>query len=81
MVMRQIQYNFGKQTSTPAKIAILVFGIVLLLPILALAIVAGLVASVVFALLFTFARVRFAVRKMFSRSRDNEGRKNVRIKK
>jgi|TARA_B100000959_G_C14955713_1_gene613618 hypothetical protein len=81
MVMRQFQFKPTTTRSTPAKLAILVFGIVFFLPILALAIVAGLVAVVAFGLLYCVAFVKQKVRKSSNKTTNNEGRKNVRIRR
>lgn len=66
--------------SAPTKFASIAFGIVLFLPILILVIVAGAVAAVVFALLLIVGLVRRKVRALFV-GNDDEGRKNVRIKR
>ena len=81
MVMRQFQFKPPTPRSAPAKLAILVFGIVFFLPILALAIVAGLVAVVVFGLLFCVAFVKQKARKTSNKTTNNEGRKNVRVRR
>ena len=65
--------------STPSKMATLVFGLVVLLPIFALLIVAGIVASVVFGVLLLIGVVNTKTRAVFNK--DSSGRKNVRIKR
>ena len=80
MVMQQFQFDSKRQMSAPAKFALIVFGIVLFLPIFALAIIAGVFAALVFGLLFTLGTVRRKIRSFFS-GKDSEGRKNVRIKR
>ena len=52
---------------------------VLFLPILALLIVAGIVASLVFGVLMLVGIARAKTRSLFGK--DDEGRKNVRIKR
>ena len=66
--------------SAPVKFASIAFGIVLFLPILILVIIAGAVAAVVFALLLIVGLVRRTVRTLFV-GKDDDGRKNVRIKR
>jgi len=84
MVIRQFQFEQVRAkyspTSTPAKIAAVVFGIVLFLPILAILVVAGVVAAVVFGILLVCGIVTRKFRSLTS-SKDPEGRKNVRIKR
>ena len=66
--------------SVPTKFTLIVFGIVLFLPIFALAIIAGVFAAIVFVLLTILSAVRKKFRSFFS-GKDSEGRKNVRIKR
>jgi hypothetical protein len=79
MVMQQIQFGSGGRMSTPSKIAAIIFGVLVLLPIFALLLFAGVVASVVFGVLLLIALVNTKIRSLFKR--DLEGRKNVRIKR
>lgn len=65
--------------SMPVKIAALTFGLVLFLPILALLLVAGAVAGVVFGILMLVRVVTTKTRLLFGK--DSQGRKNVRIKR
>ena len=78
-MMRQIQFSSGRTMSMPVKIAAFAFGLVLFLPILALLLVAGIVAGVVFGILMLFGVASAKTRSLFGK--DNEGRKNVRIKR
>ena len=80
MEMQQFRFDMKRPMSAPAKFALFAFGIVLFLPIFALAIVAGLLASLVFGMLFTVGIVRRKIRSLFS-GKDSDGRKNVRIKR
>jgi hypothetical protein len=81
IVMQQFQLKSVTPISTPGKIAALVFAIVFFLPILALAILAGIVAITVFSLLFCVGYVKFKIKSITNRSNSNDGRKNVRIRK
>lgn len=65
--------------STPAKMAAFVFGLVLLIPILALLIIAGIVSSVVFGVLLLVGLVNTGLRSIISKNSD--GRKNVRVRR
>lgn len=65
--------------SMPLKIAATLFGVLVLLPIFALLLFAGIVASVVFGVLLLIGVVNTKFRSLFNR--DSEGRKNVRIKR
>ena len=67
--------------STPAKFAAVAFGIVLFLPILALAILASIVAVVVFGLLFLVSLVTKKYLALTKGKRNNEGRKNVKVRR
>ncbi len=78
-MMRHIQIGSGGKVSTPTKIAALVFGLVILLPIFSLLLVAGIVASVVFGILLLVGVVNTKIRSLFRG--DPGGRKNVRIKR
>ncbi|MBC8201622.1 MAG: hypothetical protein H8E86_06195 [Planctomycetes bacterium] len=78
-MMRQIQFSSGKTLSMPVRIAALAFGLVLFLPILALLLVAGSVAGVVFAVLLLVRVVTTKIRLLFGK--DEQGRKNVRVKR
>ena len=84
MEMRQFQFGRGRamysSRSIPAKIAVIAFGIVLFLPILAMLIVAGVVAVLVFGVLLVVGTVARKFRSLIS-GKDREGRKNVRIKR
>ena len=77
MVLRQIKYTRSSKSS-PAGIALAVFGFVLLLPILLLLLLAGVVAFVAFAVFSCIAWVGGAIRGLSVR--DTEGRRNVRIR-
>ena len=79
MVMQQIQFGSGGRMSMPLKIAATIFGVLVLLPIFALLLFAGIVASVVFGVLLLIGVVNTKIRLLFNR--DSEGRKNVRIKR
>jgi uncharacterized membrane protein YphA (DoxX/SURF4 family) len=79
MVMQQIQFGSGGRMSMPLKIAATIFGVLVLLPIFALLLFAGIVASVVFGVLLLIGVVNTKFRSLFNR--DSEGRKNVRIKR
>ena len=79
MMMRYIQIDSGRTMSIPLKIAALVFGLVILLPIFALLVVAGIIASVVFGILLLVGVVNTKIRSLFHR--ESEGRKNVRVKR
>ena len=67
--------------STPAKFAAVAFGIVLFLPILALTILAGTVAIVVFGLLFLVSLITKKYHALTKGKHDNEGRKNVKVRR
>jgi hypothetical protein len=64
--------------SAPVKIAALIFGIVLLIPVMAILIIAGVLSTVVFGTLLLVGLANTKIRSMTGR--DNQGRKNVRIK-
>jgi hypothetical protein len=64
--------------SAPAKIAALIFGIVLLIPVMAILIIAGVLSTVVFGTLLLVGLANTKIRSMAGR--DSQGRKNVRIK-
>ena len=76
MVLHQIKFNRSVRSS-PMRMAIAVFGFVLLLPILLLLLLAGCVAFVAFAILSCIAWVGGVIRRLSGR--DTAGRKNVRI--
>ena len=79
MMFRQIQWNTVKRMSLPARVAATVFGIIVILPILLLVLVAGTFAGIVFGVLFL---INIIIRKGRSLTgRDNEGRKNVRVRR
>ena len=78
--MRQFQFGSARAVSPPAKFAVIVFGIVLFLPILALLIFAGIIAGCVFILLLLFGKVRGLFIPTPPKN-DVEGRKNVRVKR
>ena len=68
--------------STPSKISAIVFGLILFLPILALLLVAGVVAFVVFGFLLIVGVVRRKIRSLTTGSERGPKRsKNVRIKR
>ena len=75
----QIQFSSPHTMSTPVKMAAFVFGLVLLVPILALLVVAGIVSSVVFGVLLLVGVVNTKARSLTGK--DNEGRKNVRVRR
>ena len=77
-MMQQIQWNTGRSMSFPAKVAFMVFGIVVLLPIAILLAVAGLLASIVFGILMVFVVILRKIRSWGSR---DDGRKNVRVRR
>jgi len=79
MKPNQIQFGSANVMSTPAKVATLVFGFVLLIPILALLVVAGVVSCVIFGLLLLVGAINTRVRSLTGR--DNQGRKNVRVRR
>lgn len=66
--------------STPTKIAVIVFGLVLFLPIFALLVVAGVVASAVFGVLLIITIITRKIQTL-TRGKDSNGRKNVRVKR
>jgi hypothetical protein len=68
--------------STPSKISAIVFGLILFLPILALLLVAGVVAFVVFGFLLIVGVVRRKIRSLTTGGDPGPKRsKNVRIKR
>ena len=75
----QIQIGSVGTMSAPAKITALVFGFVLLIPILALLIIAGVVSTFVFGTLLLIGLINTKVRSLAGR--DRRGRKNVRVKR
>tara|TARA_Y100001970_G_C14022812_1_gene744425 strand:+ start:365 stop:604 length:240 start_codon:yes stop_codon:yes gene_type:complete len=79
MVLRQFQWNTPKPRSTPAKAALFVFGLILFLPILALLLIAGFFASVVFGILMLFGIVTAKISSITHK--DDAGRKNVRVRR
>lgn len=79
MMRNQIQFGSVGTMSTPAKLASLVFGLVFLIPILALLIVAGVVSTFVFGILLVLGSINTKVRSLTGR--DHRGRKNVRVKR
>ena len=79
MMRNQIQFGSVGTMSAPAKIAALVFGFVLLIPILALLIVAGVVSTLVFCTLLLTGLINTKARSLICR--DQQGRKNVRVKR
>ena len=80
MEMQQFQLSPKRPLSAPAKLALLVFGIVLFLPIFALILIAGVIATFVFGVLFVFSVCSRKIRLITSR-KDSDGRKNVRVKR
>ena len=78
-MLRQFQWNTPKPRSTPAKVAIFVFGLILFLPILALLLIAGFFASIVFGILMLFGIVTARMQSLTQK--DEEGRKNVRVRR
>ena len=82
MEMQQFQLGSGRAMSTPSKISAIVFGLILFLPILALLLVAGVVAFVVFGSLLIVGVVRRKIRSLTMGSERGPKRsKNVRIKR
>ncbi len=83
-MFRQFQIGTPTPMSLPAKIASIVFGLVLFLPIFALLVVAGVVAAFVFGVLLLVSVVRAKTRSLFgggsSAGPSAKGRKNVRVK-
>ncbi len=79
MMLRQFQFNTPKPRSTAATVALFVFGLILFLPILALLLIAGFFASIVFGVLMLFGIVSTKIRSLMKR--DDEGRKNVRVRR
>jgi hypothetical protein len=68
--------------STPSKISAIVFGLILFLPILALLLVAGVVAFVVFGFLLIVGVARRKIRSLTTSGDSGPKRsKNVRIKR
>ncbi len=78
--MRQFQFESMRTVSMPTKIAMIVFGLILFLPIFALLVLAGTVAAVVFGVLIVFGVVIRKIRSLAS-GKDTQGRKNVRVKR
>ncbi len=78
--MRQFQFGSARPMSTPTKIAVIVFGLVLFLPIFALLVVAGVVASAVFGVLLIITIITRKIQTL-TRGKDSNGRKNVRVKR
>ncbi len=78
--MRQFQFGSAQSMSTPTKIAVIVFGLILFLPIFALLVVAGVVASVVFGVLLIITTITRKIQSL-TRGKDSGGRKNVRVKR
>ncbi len=78
--MRQFQFESMRAVSMPTKIAMIVFGLILFLPIFALLVLAGTVAAVVFGVLLIFGTVSRKIRS-FTLGKDKQGRKNVRVKR
>lgn len=70
--------------SLPAKIASIVFGLVLFLPIFALLVVAAIVSAFVFGVLLLISVLRTKTNSLFgggpSAGPSAKGRKNVRVK-
>ena len=89
MIMRQFQIGSTAQMSLPAKIATIAFGLVLLLPIFALLIVAGVASAFIFGVLLLIGVVRAKVKALFTAGSSGKfsagpsasGRKNVRVKR
>jgi len=85
MTIRQFQFGSVSTMSLPAKIASIAFGLVILLPIFALLIVAGIVAAFVFGVLLLVHVVRVKIKSLFNKNTDigpnAQGRKNVRVRK
>ncbi|MEE2819204.1 MAG: hypothetical protein VX615_01190 [Planctomycetota bacterium] len=79
MMLRQFQWNTPTPRSTPAKVALFVFGLILFLPILALLLIAGFFASIVFGILMLFGIVTAKIRSLTHKV--DEGRKNVRVRR
>lgn len=85
--MRQFQLGTVTQMSLPTKIATIAFGLVLLLPIFALLIIAGIVSAFVFGILLLVGVVRTKVQSLFNKGNrpssgpSASGRKNVRVKR
>jgi hypothetical protein len=79
MMLNQIQFGTRGPMSAPAKIAALAFGLVLLVPVLALLIIAGIVSTFVFGVLLLVGMINTKIRSLTGR--DRHGRKNVRVKR
>lgn len=83
--MRQFQFGSVSTMSLPAKIASIAFSLVILLPIFALLIVAGIVAAFVFGVLLLVSVVRVKIKSFFNKNTEYgpnaQGRKNVRVRK
>ena len=79
MEMKRFQIGSSTAMSIPTKIAALVFGLVLFLPIFALLLIAGIVASAVFGVLIIIGIVNTKIRSL--RGKDLDGRRNVRVKR
>jgi len=79
MMLRQFQWNTPAPRSTPAKVALFVFGLILFLPILALLLIAVFFASIVFGILMLFGIVTAKIRSLTHKV--DEGRKNVRVRR
>ncbi|MBT6268858.1 MAG: hypothetical protein HOI88_00715 [Phycisphaerae bacterium] len=85
MTIRQFQFGSVSTMPLPAKIASIAFGLVILLPIFALLIVAGIVAAFVFGVLLLVHVARVKIKSLFNKNTDigpnAQGRKNVRVRK
>ncbi|MDP7006110.1 MAG: hypothetical protein QF718_07880 [Phycisphaerales bacterium] len=79
MQIRRFQLGLNKAVSTPVRISLFVFGAIVILPIFALFILAGTIASVVFGVLLLIGVVNKKLQSVFNKRHD--GRKNVRIRR
>jgi len=77
--MRPINVHSMQTMSMPTKVATLVFGFILLIPIVTLLIVAGIVAFMVFGVLLIIGIINTKLRSLTGR--DREGRHNVRVRR
>ncbi len=79
MAMRQIQFGSVKQLSPSNKILLGVFGVVLLLPIVALMLTLGILFWLMLSIRLLFKKAVYRL-KLLGNS-DVDGRRNVRVKK
>jgi len=79
VLLKNISWHNRSKSSLPVRAVLFTFAVILLPVIFVLLVIAGVLASFVFGFLVVFVRLSKYFRP--SSKKDNEGRKNVRIKR